>query len=281
MTAPYSLTMALRYLHARIAARLVPGPFSTWFLDAVARISLASSSGDLGGSLPSACVARGVPLTGISPAINCLATCHAWSVLGQWSGIVTFPVPALRVWPRYGHLRGILDGYQGRQPNFHKWVRPVYEQGALPTLSLLPGEVSIRVLPGDKMHQAMEIEPGFMRPVILHGFGTNAKRRLSASLTDLAQHRWLPIRGNSSSPRKNHQSSVQAPWLRCTLTSATLPKGDKKTKDKTDKATTYRPMYRQGTNKEGRPKEIDEATRLLEKDCSKATRSRHPATANR
>ena len=32
--------------------------------------------------------------------------------------------------------------------------------GALPTLSLLPGEVTIRVLPGDKMYQAMEIEAG-------------------------------------------------------------------------------------------------------------------------
>ena len=40
---------------------------------------------------------------------------------------------------------------------------PAYEQGALPTLSLLPGEVSVRVLPGDKMYQAMAIEPHYMR----------------------------------------------------------------------------------------------------------------------
>ena len=81
--------------------------------------------------------------------------CHAWSLLGQWSGWVTFPVPETGVWPRHGHLRGILDGFQGRQPNFHKWARPAYEQGALPTLSLLPGEVVIKVLPGDKIYQAM------------------------------------------------------------------------------------------------------------------------------
>ena len=56
------------------------------------------------------------------------------------------------------------------QPNFHKWARPAYEQGALPTLSIPPGEVAIKVLPGDKMYQAMEIEPNFMRPIILHGF---------------------------------------------------------------------------------------------------------------
>ena len=74
---------------------------------------------------------------------------------------------------------------------FH--TRPACEQEALPTLSLLPGKVSIRVLPGDKIYQAMEIEPDFMRPVILHGFGTNAKRRLPTSLAGLAQHGWLPM----------------------------------------------------------------------------------------
>ena len=90
-------------------------------------------------------------------------------------------------------MRGILDGFQGRQPNFHKWARPAYEQGALPTLSLLPGLVTIKVLPGDKMYQAMEIEPGFMRPVILHGFGTRAKQRLPSRLEDLAQFGWLQL----------------------------------------------------------------------------------------
>ena len=113
----------------------------------------------------------GSPLLGTTTA--CTADwCHAWSILGQWSGHVTFPVPASRVWPRHGHLRKILDAYQGRQPNFHKWARPAFEQGALPTLSMLPGEVAVRVLPGDKMYQAMTIEQNFMRPAILHGFGT-------------------------------------------------------------------------------------------------------------
>ena len=67
-----------------------------------------------------------------------------------------------------------------RSPSFHKWARPAYE-GALPTLSTLPGEVVIKVFPGDKMYQVMEIEPDFMRPVILHGFGTRAKKRLTRS----------------------------------------------------------------------------------------------------
>jgi len=50
---------------------------------------------------------------------------------------------------------------------------PLQQLQAAIHLSLLPGEVTIRVLPGDKMYQAMEIEPEFMRPAILHGFGTN------------------------------------------------------------------------------------------------------------
>ena len=48
---PCWLTIALRYLHARMALR-VPGPSSGWFLAAVASMSRASSSGDLVGSVP-------------------------------------------------------------------------------------------------------------------------------------------------------------------------------------------------------------------------------------
>ena len=48
---PCWLTMALRYLHARMAALRVLGPSSAWFLAAVARMSRASSSGDLDGSV--------------------------------------------------------------------------------------------------------------------------------------------------------------------------------------------------------------------------------------
>ena len=32
-----------------------------------------------------------------------------------------------------------------------------------------------------------------MRPVILHGLGTNAKKRMPSSLADLAQFGWLPL----------------------------------------------------------------------------------------
>ena len=49
---PYWLTIALRYLHVRMAALRVPGPSSGWFLAAKASMSRASSSGDLVGSVP-------------------------------------------------------------------------------------------------------------------------------------------------------------------------------------------------------------------------------------
>ena len=39
----------------------------------------------------------------------------------------------------------------------------------------------------------MEIEQGFMRPAILHGFGTSAKQRLPTRLAELAQFGWLPL----------------------------------------------------------------------------------------
>ena len=81
-------------------------------------------------------------------------------------------------YPREGnkyHSNGIQWGTQDfrREPTN---AEKAYEQGALPTLSMLLGEVTVRVSPRDKMYQAMEIEPNFMRPVILHGFGTNAKK---------------------------------------------------------------------------------------------------------
>ena len=49
-------------------------------------------------------------------------------------------------WP----LERNIGGLPKETANFHKWARPAYEQGALPTLSLLPGEGTIRVVPGDK-----------------------------------------------------------------------------------------------------------------------------------
>ena len=76
MIDPYSLTSVRKYLQARTAARLVPGPLSIWFLAAAARISLASSSGVL-----LACV---VPTAGAGTVIR---TGMSW-VCGRLSGIL-------------------------------------------------------------------------------------------------------------------------------------------------------------------------------------------------
>ena len=66
--------MALKYLHARMAALRVLGPSSVWFLAAVARISRASSSGERGGSaLAGLCAGASTPHTGVSFVLGRLA----------------------------------------------------------------------------------------------------------------------------------------------------------------------------------------------------------------
>ena len=67
MRGPCWLTIALRYLHARMAALRVLGPSSVWFLAAVARMSRASSSGDRGCSVFAVlCVGASTSHTGAS-----------------------------------------------------------------------------------------------------------------------------------------------------------------------------------------------------------------------
>ena len=64
---PCWLTIARRYLHARMAALRVLGPSSGWFLAALASMSRASSSGDLVGSVPrGVCVVIATPYAGAS-----------------------------------------------------------------------------------------------------------------------------------------------------------------------------------------------------------------------
>ena len=74
MRGPCWLTMALRYLHARMAALRVLGPSPAWFLAAVARMSRASSSGDRGGSvLAVLCAGASTSHTGASLVLGRLA----------------------------------------------------------------------------------------------------------------------------------------------------------------------------------------------------------------
>ena len=58
----------------------------------------------------------------------------------------------------------------------------------LVSLSLLPGDVTIRVLPGDKIYQAMEFEPEFMQPAILRKAPSLRNLLGSASRTSSLTH---------------------------------------------------------------------------------------------
>ena len=72
------------------------------------------------------------------------------------------------------------------------WARACFEQGALPSLSVLPGAVEVRSLTGDKMFQATHVIEGYQRPCILHGYG-GAKSSMPSSLPDLAQTGWTVL----------------------------------------------------------------------------------------
>ena len=117
--------------------------------------------------------------------------CLAWALIGEWTSRVLFPVPKGR-WPRHGHAGALLDGYQSRTPRIVAWARAAFEQGALPSLLLMPGFAPVFNLPGDRMFQATEIMPGFQRPVIIHAYG-GAKAGMEKALASIAPEGWLPM----------------------------------------------------------------------------------------
>ena len=62
----------------------------------------------------------------------------AWALIGEWTSRVLFPVPKGQ-WPRHGHAGALLPSYQSRTPRIVAWARAAFEQGALPSLLLMPG----------------------------------------------------------------------------------------------------------------------------------------------
>ena len=64
-----------------------------------------------------------------------------------------------------------FKSYQSRTPRIVAWARAAFEQGALPSLLLLPGIAPVFSLPGDRMFQAVEVVPGLQRPAIMHAYG--------------------------------------------------------------------------------------------------------------
>ena len=82
---------------------------------------------------------------------------------GEWTSRVLFPVPKAQ-WPRHGHAGALLQSYRCRT-RIVAWARAAFEQGALPSLLLMPG---IAPVPGDRMFQAIEVVPVYQRPAIMH-----------------------------------------------------------------------------------------------------------------
>ena len=116
----------------------------------------------------------------------------AWAMIGEWTNHQLFPPPKSGEWPRFAHVEGLEEGFHHRHPSLVTWARACFEQGALPSLSVLPGAVEVRSLTGDKMFQATHIVDGYQRPCVLHGYG-GAKSSMPTSLPELATKGWTVV----------------------------------------------------------------------------------------
>ena len=118
--------------------------------------------------------------------------CLAWALIGEWTSRVLFPVPK-GPWPRHGHAGALLQNYQCRTPRIVAWARAAFEQGALPSLLMMPGLAPVFSLPGDRMFQATGVTNGlYQRPAIMHAYG-GAKTGMERSLASIAPEGWLPM----------------------------------------------------------------------------------------
>ena len=117
--------------------------------------------------------------------------CLAWALIGEWTSRVLFPVPK-GPWPRHGHAGAFVQNYQCRSPRIVPWARAAFEQGALPSLLMMPGLAPVLSLPGDRMFQATEITAGHQRPAIMHAYG-GAKVGMERSLSSIAAEGWIPM----------------------------------------------------------------------------------------
>ena len=98
---------------------------------------------------------------------------HAWAILGEWAGVVAFPIPENGEWKRHGDGRYLRPEYAERTPPFLTWARPIFEQGALSPMAVLPAEFPIICLPGDKLFQSKEVAEGYSLPPVVHAFHGN------------------------------------------------------------------------------------------------------------
>ena len=111
----------------------------------------------------------------LTPIMGCKARTpldwtHAWAMLGEWAGKIAFPIPEDGKWPRHGHGIYLRPDYIHRTPPFLTWARPIFEQGALSPMSVLPADFPILCLPGDKLFQSKDVERAYCLPPIVHAF---------------------------------------------------------------------------------------------------------------
>ena len=71
-------------------------------------------------------------------------------------------------------------------------ARAAFEQGALPSLLMMPGLAPVLSLPGDRMFQAKEVAGGHQRPAIIHAYG-GSKASMERSLASIAPEGWIPM----------------------------------------------------------------------------------------
>ena len=121
---------------------------------------------------PAEAIRGGLVLT---PLLGCKARTpldwtHAWAMLGEWAGIIAFPIPEQGEWPRHGDGRYLRPDFVQRTPPFLTWARPIFEQGALSPMSVFPANFPILCLPGDKLFQSKELDNGYSLPPVVHAF---------------------------------------------------------------------------------------------------------------
>ena len=98
---------------------------------------------------------------------------HAWAILGEWAGVVAFPIPENGEWKRHGDGRYLRPEYAERTPPLLTWARPIFEQGARSPMAVLPADFPIICLPGDKLFQSKELAEGYSLPPVMHAFHGN------------------------------------------------------------------------------------------------------------
>ena len=132
----------------------------------------------------------GSPLLGTTTRVTA-DWCHAWSLLGQWAGWATFPVPATGNWPRHGHLRGSWMASKADNPTFTSGL----------DLRMSKGSANSKPSSRRSHYQGLTRRQNYQAMKLSQVYETrcsawiwnSAKQRLPTRLAELAQFGWLPL----------------------------------------------------------------------------------------